>query len=274
MKDLYKFLPPSLVEYIENCNFLTDVTEIRLRKNSCVQFTVKGRIVHAESLNISQQQLEDILYFMCENSINAYEDEISNGFVTLKGGHRVGIGGEFYYNIKENKYLLKNIRSLNIRIAKSDTYFENQNTIYNSNPVSALIIGPPHSGKTSFIKNYADVLSKKYRVCLCDERYELCTDNIKCDVLQGIAKPTAIQMSTRTLNPQFIICDEIGTKEESENILSAINTGVDFICTAHGTSIAEVKKRPNIKILMDSGVFKKVIVLCRNKFSVKEVIDV
>ena len=68
-------------------------------------------------------------------------------------------------------------------------------------------------------------------------------------------------MATRTLNPQFIICDEIGLKEESERIISAVNTGVDFICSAHGKTIEEVMKRPNIKMLVENGVFKRMVLL-------------
>ena len=274
MKNLYRFLPAGLVNYLKNCPFKNDITEIRLRTGNIVQLTVKGKIKNVENIKLSNREVEDILYAMCENSINAYEDEISNGFITLHGGHRVGIGGEFYCNRAENKNLIKKLYSLNIRVAKSAVFFENQQLVFDENPVSTLIIGPPHSGKTSFIKAYAEILSKNFRVCLCDERREIYSDGINCDVIQGIDKPTAISMATRTLNPQFIVCDEIGSKREAEEILSAINTGVDFICTAHGISKKDIERRPNIKILLDSGVFRKMVVLCGNSFGIKELINV
>ena len=83
-------------------------------------------------------------------------------------------------------------------------------------------------------------------------------------------------MATRTLNPQYILCDEIGLKEETKEILSAVNTGVIFICSAHGESIESVCKRPNIKLLMDSGIFEKYIVVEQKyrKFYIKEFKDV
>ena len=81
------------------------------------------------------------------------------------------------------------------------------------------------------------------------------------DVIQGIKKSAAISMATRTLNPQYIICDEIGGKEETDEILSAVNTGVYFICSAHCESLDQLYKRPNIKILIENGIFEKLVLI-------------
>ena len=260
MNNLYRYLPYKLSEYIKGYSLSDNITEIRLRAGNYVLFTQQGRSVSTDVL-ISERDINDAFFIMCKNSQNAFEDEISKGFITLDGGYRVGIGGEYYFSNISEKYLLKKLLSLNIRIPHNDVFFENQYCFFNEEPTGTLIVGPPHSGKSTLIRLYSKMLSEKYRICICDERKELFKDNINCDVLIGVEKPEAISMATRTLNPQFIICDEIGLKEESERIISAVNTGVDFICSAHGKTIEEVMKRPNIKMLVENGVFKRMVLL-------------
>lgn len=276
MDNLYKYLPQEVTEYIENSSIKNDITEIRLRKNNLLQFTVNGSIFYSKNIIITQDMLENTFYLLCDKSINVYDEEISQGFITLSCGHRVGIGAEYYYNNLLKKYLLKELCSLNIRISRNNTYFENQEILLQNITESALIIGTPHSGKTTLLKIISEHLSKKYYLVICDERGEIYNININADVIKMIDKPTAISMATRTLNPQFIICDEIGAKEEAEKILSSVNTGVKFICTAHGESYEQIKKRPNIKILLDNNVFKIVVVLenKNKKFFIKEILYV
>ncbi len=272
--DVYNYLPENIVNCLKDYRDIDNVTEIRLRKNNNVQVTLKGKNQILNSKNISQNELDNILFTICQGSINVFEDEISQGYITMDNGYRVGIGGEFYYNPTSKKYLLKELNSLNIRIAKNITDFENQNKI--NMEKSSLIVGAPHSGKTSLIKLITREISKKYRIAICDERNEICANDINCDVIKGVKKSTAISMATRTLNPQFIICDEIGLENESLEILSATNTGVKFICSAHGESIYKVLKRPNIKILIDNEIFEQIVFLSQknDKFYVEEVIDV
>ena len=165
--------------------------------------------------------------------------------------------------------------SLNIRIAKDVKYFDNQDKLFLKRPESTLIIGPPHSGKTTLLKLYAKHLSQQYRVVVCDERNELLCGDISCDVIRGVKKADGISMATRTLNPEFIICDEIGHPQEAAEILSAVNTGVKFICSAHGESYERISKRPNIKILIDNDVFYRTAVVrqTNGSFAVQEVTD-
>lgn len=270
------YLSDNLQNYIKSCGWQNNITEIRLRANRKVQFTVNGKQETAGYISVSQKEIEDILYAMCQRSMNVYEDEISKGYVTLKNGHRVGLGGEFYYNSKAEKYLLKQVKSLNIRIAKDVAYFENQDKLFCQSPASTLVVGPPHSGKTSFLKLYARIISENYRVVICDERAELVVENLDCDVLQGIKKADAIAMATRTLNPQFIICDEIGSKQEAEEILSAVNTGVNFICSVHGENVSQILRRPGIKLLIDNKVFDTAVMLRQKNgsFFIEDIRDV
>ncbi len=274
--EVYKYLPERLVVYLKKYEDINNITEIRIRKNKCVQLTVYGKTENVSDVLIPEDEVDDIFYKMCNHSMNIYDDEISNGYITLQDGCRVGIGGQFCYNQVSDKYILKELLSLNIRIARNTLYFENQDKLFGGQIPGTLIIGPPHSGKTSLLKLIAEHLSADSRVSLCDERNELYTDKLNADVIQGIKKPAAISMATRTLNPQYIICDEIGLKDEAEAILSAVNTGVKFICSAHGETINQIYKRPNIKILVKNGVFEKTVLVSQKnkKFYIEEIADV
>ena len=273
--DVLKLLPKRLADYINSCDYKDNITEIKLRKNSVVQFTVYGKLKNL-LIEISETEIEDVFYKMCNCSVNIYDDEISNGFITLSGGYRVGIGGEYFQNNKSGNYKLKELMSLNIRIPHKSVYFKNQDVLFAESVHSTLVAGPPHSGKTSLLKIYAEKLSENYRVSLCDERKELYTDNLKVDVIQGIKKSAAISMATRTLNPQYIICDEIGNKEESDEILSAVNAGVYFICSAHCDNLGQLYKRPNIENLIENGIFEKLVLLehKNHEFYIKDIVYV
>ncbi len=272
--DIYNYLPDSIANCLKSYSYINSVTEIRLRKNNPIQITLKGKNQILNSQNVTQNDLNNILLNICEGSINVYENEISQGYITIDDGCRVGIGGEFFYNPVSKKYLLKELDSLNIRIAKNITQFENQDKL-NINK-SSLIVGAPHSGKTSLIKLISKELSKNFRVAICDERNEISSTSINCDVIKGIKKADAVSMATRTLNPEFIICDEIGLESESREILSATNTGVKFICSAHGENIKNVFNRPNIRVLLDNGIFEQAVFLkqVNDKFYIEEIIDV
>ena len=275
MKDLYKYLPSKMVDFFNDC-CMDAVTEIRLRCGKPLQFTYNGCLKNIKDISVSSKELEDIFYNMCECSQNIYDEDISNGFITLPGGYRVGIGGDFFYNEISGKYLLRKLYSLNIRVPRGKCKFVNQENLFDRLAESTLIIGPPHSGKTSLIRLYAKRLATQYSICICDERREIFDSSFECDALQGIKKSTAISMATRTLNPQFIICDEIGGLDETTEILSAVNTGVRFICTAHGEDTDMVRKRPNIKLLLDSEIFKRLVILSSkdNLYFIEEITDV
>lgn len=274
MEILYKHFPDKLVKFLENYSQIKNITEIRLRAGNTVQFTENGKKKDIRDIFITKAELEEVFFSMCEYSQNAYEDEISYGFITLENGFRVGIGGEFYHNTNTDKYLLRELHSVNIRIPRKNIYFEGQELLFDKKPVSTLIIGPPHSGKTSLIKIYTEYLQNNNYICICDERKEIFVKNLNCDVIKGIKKSVAIEMATRTLNPHFILCDEISDCE-SEAIMSAINTGVEFICSVHGKNLEEISLKKGIKMLIENRVFKRFVMLSAdNCFKIKEITDV
>lgn len=276
IEQVLAYLPKSIASYLKTSSLnLNAVTEIRVRENAQTAVTIAGQNIYIP-ITITETQIQEIFLKICGYSIPTYEKDISQGFVTIEGGHRVGIGGEYYFNVKDNIYILKRLMSLNFRIAKESAKFAIEKYINNFDK-SVLITGKTHSGKTTFIKNYLECLvNLNNRVVVCDERNEIYIKNISCDCIKGMEKSQAITLATRTLNPQFIICDEIGNLSEAKSILSAVNTGTKFICSAHGESIDMLYRRPNIKILLKACVFERIIILQQNNsvFSIGDIIDV
>ena len=111
---------------------------------------------------------------------------------------------------------------------------------------------------------------------VCDERNEFynCPGNV--EVISGLNKTQAIGHAVRSMNPQLVICDEIGSVEEAEQLLAFMNTGVRFICSVHADSVDKLWMKPNIKLLLDNKVFDKIAVISgqNNFFCIREMIDV
>ncbi len=266
LKTILDIIPQDLSEYFKD----NTVTEIRLRQNhNIILNTVLNQIEIADS-TMTKSQVENILMALCDYTLSSREKEISQGYITIDGGHRIGIGGKFFHSDKG--VFLSQIYSLNIRISNPVSMQIDER--YMDFKKGLLIAGPPHSGKTTFLRNIIDSLYGN--VVVCDERNELYMGDSCCDYISGIAKHIAIEQATRSLNPDYIICDELGTEFETQQILSCINTGVKIVATVHSDNLDNLKLKPNIKKLMNADVFDKFILLNDKKgfFSVKEVRDV
>ncbi|HHV98074.1 MAG TPA: stage III sporulation protein AA [Clostridiaceae bacterium] len=244
---------------------------------------------------VERSEISKTVEIMSENSIYAYQDEIKNGFITLKGGHRVGLAGKVVLDggsIKNIKY----ISGLNIRISReipgcSDhviNYILNKKGgIYNT-----LIISPPQCGKTTILRDLARKISdgiseaglKGMKVGIVDERSEIAACykgvpqnnvGIRTDVMDGCPKSLGMCMMIRSMSPQVIITDEIGGQGDKDAIMSVINAGVKIIATAHGYNLTELKSRREVIGLMEEKVFERFLVLNNSKGpgTLAEVID-
>jgi stage III sporulation protein AA len=244
---------------------------------------------------INHEHITSTLAMMSENSVYAYQDEIKNGYITLKGGHRVGICGKV---VLEGD-LIKNIRDisgLNIRICREVVgcsrkliphIFGSNNEILNT-----LIISPPSCGKTTMLRDIARNISNGIpeagimgmKVCIVDERSEIaacyrgvsqCDVGIRTDVLDGCPKSLGMAIVLRSMSPQVIITDEIGCSGDSDAVMKVINAGVKIITSAHGYNITELKSRKEVLNLLVQGVFEKIIVLDNSEGpgTIKEIID-
>ncbi|MDO4618186.1 MAG: stage III sporulation protein AA [Clostridia bacterium] len=188
-----------------------------------------------------------------ESSLYAHEEEIAEGFVTIKGGHRIGLCGEAR---KGEIRALSDITSMNFRIAHEHIGIAEPiipHILENGNIKNTLIISPPMSGKTSLLRDIARLLSENgTKVSLCDTRGEIaavydgeaCMDIGFSDVLSGINKADGMKMLLRTMSPDVIISDELGTKEDIGAVMEILGSGSKIIASVHKESREMLYKSP------------------------------
>ncbi|MDR1774383.1 MAG: stage III sporulation protein AA [Clostridioides sp.] len=267
------------------------IEEIRLRVNSPMIINSQGRDFFInkrnkritekleEPYNITMEDIEQSFQIMCKYSIYSFLDDIKKGFITLKGGHRVGIMGKV---IIENGQVanIKHISSLNIRISReiigcSDKILK---YIVDKKIFNTIIISPPQCGKTTLLRDIVRNLSngnKNYnldgmKVCVIDERNEISGSylgisqmniGIRTDILDSCPKDIGIMMILRAMSPNVIVTDEIGSEKEIASLYTALNGGVNLITTVHGNSIEDILHRKELRKLLNGELFQRVIVL-------------
>ncbi|MCT4687077.1 stage III sporulation protein AA [Vallitalea sp.] len=227
---------------------------------------------------ITEKDLKDTMEFISNYSLYAFEDELRNGYITVDGGHRVGLAGKV---VVENNRVktIKNITCINIRISheikgcanKVIPYIFQENRIYHT-----LIISPPRCGKTTLLRDIVRQLSNGVSnntgitIGVVDERSEIggCYRGIpqndvgiRTDILDGCPKTEGMLMLIRSMSPEVIAVDEIGSSEDIEAIDFVINAGCKMICTVHGSSLVEVKNKPILEKLIDKNIIERFIVL-------------
>ncbi|WP_017208893.1 stage III sporulation protein AA [Clostridium beijerinckii] len=228
----------------------------------------------------TKEDMKSIMQKVSNYSLYAYEEDIRQGFITIKGGHRIGIAGECVMEKGEVK-TIRNISSVNIRICrevigcsnKVMKYITSAYKVYNT-----IIISPPKCGKTTILRDIARNISSGMpslgiagkKVAVIDERSEIgaCyfgipqSDlGIRTDVLDNCLKREGLIMAIRSLSPEVLICDEIGTKGDVEALIMAFNSGVNIITTIHGFTIEDLYKRRVLSDLLDNEILERVIIL-------------
>lgn len=287
--DAIAYLPCSIREKIKK--LVTDdwveIEEIRIRAGeplsvgiwgeSCF-ITPSGGITNYEnkSYHISAEEVQSAFSAICENSVYAYMEEIRQGFITLKGGSRVGICGKAVVENGKVK-TFREISSLNFRIANQIVGIADgiiDEIICGTEVKSTLIIAPPQMGKTTVLRDVARQISNRgFKVGIADDRGELAAMykgvpqndvGAQTDVIDNAPKSEAIEMLLRTMSPRVIVTDEIVCEKDVKAILKAVGTGVSVIATTHGDSIEEVRKRNILKPLFAGNVFSKAILIKRD----------
>lgn len=241
-----------------------------------------------KNLLISQNDILETMKILCNFSIYSYQNQIKEGFITLKGGHRVGISGTAVIN--NNEIInISDISSINFRISRevlgcSDRIFDK----FGLDIGGTLIIGPPSSGKTTILRDMARRLSTSFeadkliKVSIIDERREIAAsyqgvpqrDIGFSDVLSGFPKAEGIIRAIRTLSPKIIICDEIGGVEDAEAIKKSLNSGVGIIASIHAKSTDEMANSFRIKNILSSGAIKRAVLLDSNPGKIKGMFEV
>lgn len=264
-----------------------DLEEIRIYKNHNVQLFAGGnRIVLQKKINGTE--INQILNHLMQFSYHAFEEDLAKGFITIEGGHRVGICGKAV--LEGGKViLLREISSLNIRHAREfigcsekimhHIFCEKQQLN------SVLLVSPPGCGKTTLLRDIARAISEAgFKVSICDERSEIAGMHSgqssyhlgpMTDVLDGCPKAEGMMMLIRSMSPDVIITDEIGKAEDFDAIKTCLNCGIHLITSVHGNSMEDLK-RSTLCPVISSKAFQKIIFLTNKPTvgTIKEVIDV
>ncbi len=261
------------------------INEIRFRSGGALTLeTVKesfyitknGRLTvsYGDSLvTADSRDMQDIVFSLSRRSVHTYQDMIAKGFIPLHNGCKAGVVGCAV--LREGAVSsVSAFNSVNIRVAR-EVYGCSENVLASVGECrSFLLVGPPLSGKTTILRDICRMLSgggnlHPVKTAVIDERDEIASRafsngndvGVHTDVLSLYPKPAGMETALRMLSPDIIVLDEIGSEAEADAMLAAMNSGVGFIATAHGGSVDEVMRRPQIKRLTDSGVFGAVVVL-------------
>ncbi len=245
-----------------------NIQEIRMKAQCPLIILSQGKRHICDGVLTALPEIQQTFRKICASSAYTHRNEICSGFVTLPGGHRVGIMGTAVMGENGNVEGMRDIYGLSFRIARDFTLPLSKLTdrICSGTRVkNLLLIGPPCSGKTTVLRSLARNLSQMFQVCIVDEREELFPGArpvpVGCDVLRGYPKAVGIQQGLRTLSPGVIVCDEIGTGAEVSAMLEGLRSGVSIIVSAHAFSVEEVFQRPPVRDLFLSGGIDLVAIL-------------
>ena len=276
---LKDYLDRDIYNLITKTFSFSEITEIRMRANENLIIIVKNKKYYlkddnGEFVKVNRNVIENFVRRASENSIYAFNDNIVNGFITLPKGIRVGLCGNIVTD-GDKIVTVKDFQSVNIRIPHviRNCSLPAFDYLVNDDIKNTLIISPPGSGKTTFIRDfiyqlYTHNISKN--VLIADERNEICSvingePNIDlggfCDIYTNCTKKFAFKNGIRSMRPDVIVTDEIDLEKDLDSIVEAMNCGVNVIATIHAKDINQLKKKPNFDKILDEKFFSRFVVL-------------
>jgi len=276
MEAVWGILPKTIAMAVQQLPSWHGIEEIRIRVSRPLEVIANGT-AHLLPYEATKEDGVQLLNKLSHYSIYAVEEELKRGFMTIEGGHRVGLAGKVITESGKVK-AIRDVASFNIRIAKEQVGIATPLIpyVYDGRWRHTMIIGSPQTGKTTLLRDAARLISSgteripAQKVAIVDERSEIagCVKGIpqfsfgpRLDVLDACPKAEGMMMMIRSMSPDVIIVDEIGREEDSEAVLEAANAGVSVWTTVHGRNIKDVWQRPTLGPVMEQKVFERFIEL-------------
>ena len=294
MENLKVLFPVHIRKKIKNNLWLNDLEEIRIRAGQPIELAYSGKTRYLTDMDgemcacvresvqnaracyrITGADIAEMLSYISEYSLYAYQEELRQGYITIEGGHRVGIAGEIAKD-REGITGIKYISFMNIRVAhekkgcaeKILPFLKDGESIYNT-----LLVSKPGAGKTTCLRDCIRSLSngkegwEGMKICVVDERSEIAACHlgipqndmgIRTDVLSGCGKSEGMMLMLRSMSPQIIAVDELGGKKDFQAVEQAACSGVRILGT-------ELWEKPYLKKWMKRGIFERFILIRHNR---------
>lgn len=233
----------------------------------------------ADAVIMKENELDQIIQHICRYSLYAYEDEIRQGFLSVEGGHRIGLVGQVVMGNHNEIRTIKHIRGLNIRVSHQIKGVGQRvlpHLYVNGNLKSTLIISPPGCGKTTLLRDLICSISNGNEygtgvtIGVVDERSEIAGAymgqpqndvGIRTDVLDSCPKAEGMMMLLRSMAPKVIAIDELGSLAEINAVNAVSNCGVKLLATMHGACMEDVLRREGMREVLRQKRFEVILIL-------------
>jgi stage III sporulation protein AA len=299
LEEIFRILPQVIAKLIASLplDISRALEEIRIREYRPLEIIYRdqyrfvselGELVEQPELAYcpSKEDCVKLIDLLSNHSLYTMEEQLRRGFITVRGGHRVGLAGKVVLDKGSIRHI-RDITCFNIRIAREIPNISTSILPYlldmSSRSVhQTLIVSPPQQGKTTLLRDLARLISygtlmpsfpwSGLKVAIVDERSELaaCVNGIpsfdtgpRTDVLDACPKAEGMMMMIRSMSPDVIVVDEIGSDQDARSIHEAMYAGIRVLATAHGRDIEDILRKPVLRELLDQQLFTRIVVLGR-----------